>query len=157
MYVNIVVIEKWNIKTVEVKRRQIFFSGKAKQNKVGTKAGQVFFSGKAIQNKVGGKEWLGCLDSTPTWKQDNWVALFLQLNFVLLNRWRRFVFVLPQPFLCFTFRWQKYLLSFCCFSSINIFINVKNMPKFLNIWQFFNFSLITQKFFFTFKNNCVLL
>ena len=38
--VNIVVIEKWNIKTVRAKGRQNFFSGKAKQNKVGAKAGQ---------------------------------------------------------------------------------------------------------------------
>ena len=36
--------------------RQVFFSGKAKQNKVGAKEGLIFFSGKAKQNKVGAKE-----------------------------------------------------------------------------------------------------
>ena len=51
--VNIVVIEKWNIKTVGAKGRQIFFSGKAKQNTVGEKERQVFFSGKAKQKKAG--------------------------------------------------------------------------------------------------------
>ena len=54
---------------VGAKGRQIFFSGRAKQNKVGAKERQIFFSGWAKQNKVGGKEWLGCLASAPTLKQ----------------------------------------------------------------------------------------
>ena len=33
-----------------VKERQVFFSGKAKQNQVGAEERQVFFSGKAKQN-----------------------------------------------------------------------------------------------------------
>ena len=60
---------KWNIKTVGAKGRQIFFSGKAKQNIVGAKERRIFFSGRAKQNKVGGKEWLGCLAFAPTLKQ----------------------------------------------------------------------------------------
>ena len=40
----------------EIKGRQIFFSGIAKQNKVGAKERQVSFRGKAKQNEVGGKE-----------------------------------------------------------------------------------------------------
>ena len=104
---------KWNMKTVRAKGRQIFFSGRTKQN------------------KVGGKEWLGCFAFARTLKQDNRVAFFIQLRFISLNRWRKlvslllqlyfvslyrwrkFVFLLPQPFLCFTFLWQQYLLSFC--------------------------------------------
>ena len=38
------------------KRKQIFFSNKAKQNKVGPKERQIFFSGRAKQNEVGSKE-----------------------------------------------------------------------------------------------------
>ena len=77
--VNIVVTEKWNIKTVGAKGRQIFFSGKAKQNKVGAEERQIFFSGRAKQNKVGGKEWLGCLAFAPTLKQQ----IFILFRFPL--------------------------------------------------------------------------
>ena len=50
-----IVITKWNVKTVGAKGGQVFLSGKAKQNKVGAKERQVFFSGKAKQNEVEGK------------------------------------------------------------------------------------------------------
>ena len=40
-------MEKWNIKTVGAKGKQIFFNGEAKQNKVGAKEKKVIFSGKA--------------------------------------------------------------------------------------------------------------
>ena len=69
------------MKTVGAKGRQIFFSDKAKQNKVGAKERQVFFSGKAKQNKVGGKVWLGCPALLLEQKRDNRVTLFLQLYF----------------------------------------------------------------------------
>ena len=42
-----------------------------------------------------------------------WFSFLLQLYFASLYRWRRFAFLLLQPFLCFTFLWQQYLLSFC--------------------------------------------
>ena len=44
MKVNIVVIEKWNIKTVGAKGRLIFFSSKVKQNKLAAKVRKIFFS-----------------------------------------------------------------------------------------------------------------
>ena len=53
------------------KGSQIFFSGKVKQNKVGTKERQIFFSNRVKQNKIGGKEWLGCLAFASTLKQGN--------------------------------------------------------------------------------------
>ena len=40
------------MKTVGAKGRQIFVSGKVKENKFGAKERQIFFSGKAKQNKV---------------------------------------------------------------------------------------------------------
>ena len=82
MKVNIVVIVKWNIKTVGAKGREIFFSSKAKQNKVWAKEKQIFFSGKAKQNEVGSKERLGCPALMLEKKRDNSVTLFLQLYFV---------------------------------------------------------------------------
>ena len=106
---------------VWAKGRQIFFSGKTKQNIVGAKERQIFFRGRAKQNKVGGKEQLGCPALMLEQKRDNRVTLFLQLYFVSLYRQkrfvsllhqlyfvsfyriRRFVFLLLQPFLCFIF------------------------------------------------------
>ena len=75
-----VAIEKWNIKTVGAKERQIFFNGKVKQNKVGVKEKQIFFSGRAKQNVVGSKEWLDCPALMFELKRG---TLFLQLYFVL--------------------------------------------------------------------------
>ena len=49
---------------VGAKGRKIFFSGKAKQNKVGGKERQVFSISKAKQNEVKGKEGLGCFSLT---------------------------------------------------------------------------------------------
>ena len=69
--VHIVVIEKWNIKTVGAKGRQNFFSGKAKQNKVGAKARQVFLSFYSFL-------FFSCLSFL--------VSLLLQLYFVSLYR-----------------------------------------------------------------------
>ena len=94
-------------------RKHEISNWEAKQNKVGTKERQVFFIDKAKQNEIGGKEWLDCLALMLEQKRDNRVTLFLQLYFVSLHRWWRFVFLFLQPFLCFTFLWQKYLLSFC--------------------------------------------
>ena len=74
--VNIVVIEKWNIKTIGAKGKQIFFSGEAKQNNVRTKKWHVFFSIKAQQNEVEGKEWIAYLAFAPTLKRDTLVTLF---------------------------------------------------------------------------------
>ena len=122
------VAKTWNKKKEE---RQIFFNGKAKQNKVGAKERYVFFSGKAKQNEVGGRERLGCPALMLKQKCDNRVTLFLQLyfvslyrwrklvsfllqlHFVLLYHWRKFVFLFLQPFLYSIFLWQQYSLSFC--------------------------------------------
>ena len=76
--VNIVVIEKWSIKTVGVKRKQIFFSGKANQNKVGAKVREIFFIRRAKKNEVGSKERLACPALMLEKKRGNRVTLFLQ-------------------------------------------------------------------------------
>ena len=105
-------IEKWNIKTVGAKGRQIFFSGNVKENKVGTKERQIFFSGRAKQNKVGGKEWLGCLAFALTLKQDNRVTL--SFNFILFRSTaRKDLSLFCSNFIFFHFTAEEDLSSFC--------------------------------------------
>ena len=102
---------QWQVDDVLLER-QIFFSGTAKQNKVGAKERQVFSSGKAKQNKVGENKRLSCLAFAPTLKRNNRVTLFLQLHFFRFTD-KENVSLFCSNFILFPFTAEQNLSFFC--------------------------------------------
>ena len=113
--VNIVVIEKWNIKTVRAKGRRSFFSGEAKQNKVGSKAKQEKKRKKEKERKKK-KDKKTCLAFAPTLfcfalPLKKFCLSFAPIVFMFhFSITTIFTFLMCLKF--WTFKWTKFFIDF---------------------------------------------